>query len=253
MKHALGVFFTCFNELEATRYSLNILKQVYPTIPVYLVYEGDVDFHVLESEISHIVTNKVEDTMSDVFRIQAYNFQTPNQHAAIKRAALAVINRLTSAIEYLQSEYILMMDPDAIVRGVLHIPEGAGLFGCRMNCNPPLLANMNAVLKKYGGIEVKAWGATPAIFNVKKFKKATEILNSHPALMDELCGSFYAIFAHDILMAILFSLIGEEETFNPDIIQIGNNPNWQQTNCPLVHQFREYYPKRNTKYATANW
>lgn len=253
MKEKLGVFFTCFDELEATRFSLNILKRVYPEIRIYLVYEGGIDFSILESEISNLKTVRVDDTMSDVFRIQAHDFQAPHQHAAIKRAALAVIDRLTLAIEYLNSEYVLMMDPDALVRGPLHIPEGAGLLGCRMNSNPSLLANMNAILKKYGGIEVKVWGATPAIFNVKKFMRAREILVCHPTLMDELCGSFYAVFAHDILMAILFSLIGEEEVFNPDIIQIGNHPNWVQTNCPLVHQFRTYYPKRTTKYATANW
>ncbi len=166
---------------------------------------------------------------------------------------MAVINRLTRATEYLNSEYILMMDPDAIVRGALTIPDGVGLLGCRANQNPGLLKPMNEVLGKYSGKEITAWGATPAIFNVSKFVKAREILMSHPTLVDELCGSFYAVFAHDVLLPILFSLIGEEETLNPDIIQIQSNPNWVETICPLIHQFRKYYPKRTSKYAMANW
>jgi hypothetical protein len=249
----LGVFFTCFDELEATRYSLSILKLVYPDIPVYLTCESDVDFKILESEFPNVLVNKVEDTLTGAFTITVNNFRLPEKQAIMKKAAEAVINRLTHAIEYFDSEYVIMLDPDAIVRGHLNIPDGVGLLGTRGLKNPSLLFQMNEVLKKHGGKEMTAWGATPAIFNTKKFLAAKVIMDSNATLMDELCKSFYAVFAHDILLPVLFSLIGEEETFNPDIVMINNNPNWHETNCPLVHQFRFFYPKRTTKYATANW
>lgn len=244
----LGVFFTCFNELEATRVSLNYLKMVYPDIPVYLVHEGDMNFSFLEREISNLVTYKVPDTMSDVLKIESHNYQSPEQQEAIKIALLAVIKRLERAIEYTKSEYILMLDPDAVVRGQLTIPDGVGLLGCRGNKHIWAISKLNDVLKQHGGIELSAWGATPAIFNVEKFLRAKDKLLNTPGLVDELCWSFYWAFAHDILLASMFSLIGEEETMNPDIVQCEWNPNWQQTNCPLLHQFRYYYPKRTSKY-----
>ena len=249
----LGIFFTCYDELEASRYSLHMLRLSYPDAPVYLVCESTIDFKILESEFSNISVNKVEDTMTDAFQITVQNFRLADKQIAMKRAVVAVIDRLILSGEYLDSEYVLMLDPDAIVCGKLTIPNNVGLLGCRINSNRTLFQAMNNVLKSYGGKEITAWGATPAIFNFKKFLAAKELLLSEKTLLDEICQSFYAVFAHDVLLPILFSLIGEEEMFNPDIIQIQNNPNWRETGKSLVHQFRAYYPQRNTKYATANW
>lgn len=246
-KRKLGVFFTCFDEFEATRVSLNHLKSVYPDIPVYLVYEGDINFKVLEREISNLTVNQVPDTMSEALRINFPHFHSPKDQAVMKKALLAVIERLEAAISHNRSEYILMLDPDAIVHGKLTIPN-VGLLGCRCNVNPGVLSELNKTLTKYGGIEITAWGATPAIFNVEKFLKAKTILLNTPNLVDELCMSFYWMFAHDILLASLFSLIGESETFNPELLQCEYNPNLSPADYPLLHQFRKYYPKRTSKY-----
>ncbi len=62
-------------------------------------------------------------------------------------------------------------------------------------------------------------------------------------ILDELTSSFYAIYAHDVLLPILFALVGEEETFNPDIIECQRDKNWMFRTNPLVHQFREFYDK----------
>jgi hypothetical protein len=246
----LGVFFTCFDELEAARISLNYLKRIYPDIPVYLVYESDLNFKYLESEISHLKCYKEKDTMSDYLNIEYHDYLSPKDQNAIRTASDAVMDRLSRAIPYLDSEYILMMDPDALVRGPLTIPEGVGLLGCRINQNIGQLDLLNKTLKKYGGKEITAWGATPAIFKVEKFIKARNILLENPDILDELCASFYWFCAHDILLASLFSLIGEEEVFNPDIVQCKTEyyDHNKLANCPLIHQFTKYYPARTHKY-----
>ena len=244
----LGVFFTCFNEIEATRMSLNYLKMQYPEIAIYLVCESDLSCKFLEREIPNLITHQVEDTQSSVLKLTFGDYTKPQQQADIKKALLAVVDRLTKAIEYAQSDYILMLDPDAIVRGQLTIPENAGLLGCRGNTHVGAIQKLNDVLVKHGGVPMAAWGATPAIFNTKDFLRAKEILLNTPNLVDELCQSFYWAFAHDILLGSMFSLIGKEEEMNPDIVQCEWNPNWHQTNCPLLHQFKQYYPKRTKKY-----
>lgn len=146
-----------------------------------------------------------------------------------------------------------MLDPDAVIRGKLNIPDGSGLLGCRQNSNPLLLSEMNKILEEHGGIPMTAWGATPAIFNVEKFQKGKSILLKDPELLPKLTNSFYAVFAHDILMGIIFSLIKEKEEFNPDLVQISSNPNWLSSRQPLLHQFRFFYPPRKTKYEIGNW
>lgn len=191
--------------------------------------------------------------MSDTLRVTVQNFQTEASQKAILTGVDAILDRLESAIEFCQTEYMVMLDPDAVIRGQLNIPDGSGLLGCRANSNPPLLAEMNRVLENHGGIKMTAWGATPAIFNVEKFIKGKNILRNTPSLLSQLSNSFYAIFAHDILMGIIFSLIGESEEFNPDIVQCSTSPLWHLSNQPLLHQFRVFYPHRNTKYSVGDW
>lgn len=244
----LGVFFTCFDELEATRISLNHLKQVYPDIKIRLFTESKLDFQFLEKEISGLKTSQEKDTMSDYLGITYDDYLSDEDQKAIKTAALAVLKRLTQSFEHLNSEYILMMDPDALVRGKLNIPEGAGLLGCRQNTHIWAIEKLNEVLIRNGGVKMTAWGATPAIFNIKDFMRGLRKLLYTPDLLDDLCKSFYWFCAHDILLGSIFSLIGKEEEFNPDIIQISTDPNWQSKSNPLLHQFRYYYPRRKSKY-----
>lgn len=249
----LGAFFTCYDELEATRFSLYSLRFIYPETPIFLVYESDVDFKRLEKELPNLVTHKEEDTLSKCFQIQPYNFLQPENQQAIRKAAWAVLDRLNRAIEYLQTDYVIMLDPDAVVRGPLTIPQGVGLLGSRVNTNAFVLSGLSDVLVKYGGIRLAAWGATPAIFNSEKFLKGFAILRDNPKIFEEMCASFYAMFAHDVLLPSVFSLIREPETFNPDIVECIRNPQWMQTDKPLLHQYKKYYPKRQTVYATSNW
>jgi hypothetical protein len=243
----LGVFFTCYDELEATRYSLSCIKNVYPDIKTYLVTEGNLDFTFLEREISHLKVNPVADTMSPVFPITIHDYLTPSNQAALRIAVSAIIQRLKQAIEYHQCEYTIMLDPDAIVRGPLTIKEGAGLLGCRINSNPPLFRKLNDMLLANGGIELTAWGATPAIFRSEDFLRAAKIFEEKD-LLSTYCQSFYWAFAHDVLLPTLFSLIGREEEFNPELVQCELQPELVATGAPLLHQVRTYYPKRKSKY-----
>lgn len=244
----LGVFFTCFDEYEASRFSLNTLKNVYPDINISLFYEGGINFKTLESEISNLKCIKEPDTMSGYLNITHGNHLSDKDQKSIKTAAVAVVERIFKSMPHLNSEYILMMDPDAIVRGKLSIPEGVGLLGCRMNKHVAAIQELNNTLERYGGKKITAWGATPAIVNLKKFKIGANILLNTPNLIEDLCKSFYWFCAHDILLACIFSLIGEEETFNPELLQCGSVHNWRQYNHPLIHQFRDYYPPRKSKY-----
>jgi hypothetical protein len=253
MKHKLGAFYTCYDELEATRFSISSFRSSYPLSPIRLFYEGDADFKSLESEFSNLISSKEEDTLSKCFGVGPHNYLEPDNLAAISKCAWTVLERLASSIEFLQSEYVIMLDPDAIVRGQLNIPDGSALLGSRINSHVFVLSSLNRVLIKYGGVPLTAWGATPTIFNADKFLSARKILLDNPDIFPEMCAAFYAIFAHDILLPSVFSLIGESEVFNPDIIECGRDANWRTSPKPLLHQYRELYPKRDTKYAAGNW
>ena len=236
----LGVFFSCFREVEAVKYSIKIIREIYPHIPIYLISDGGADFSFLEKEYSRVYTSLEADTMSDTFKITDQNFKEDRHQKAIKNCALAILNRLENSIAFLKTPYILMMDPDTLVRGKLHIPPDAKLLGSRINHNFPI--EYRRILEKVPHAKViNSWGATPALFEVESFLQACKFLQNNMNIFDELCKSFYAIYAHDVLLPTIYALIGIEETFNPDIVECLRKPGWEKTSKPLVHQFRKYY------------
>jgi hypothetical protein len=247
-KNDLGIFVTCFDEVEAIRYALASCRKFYPTNPIYLTTESDKDFSFL-SELGNIQINKGEDTMGGVLGIRHDNddFRLPDQQAKIKKATFALIERLELAIPFLDSEYIILHCPDTLIRGKLNIPSGTGLLGSTVN--KYFSGDTNNIIVKNGGIPISNFGAVPAIFSTNDFLKAKDKLLNTPNLIDELCYSFYAVFSHDIIMPILFALIGKLEEFNPDITECGRNPLWEHSHHPLVHQFRRFYPQRTAKYS----
>jgi hypothetical protein len=245
-KNKLGIFVTCFDETKAIEQALLSLKSIYPDIPIYLTHESDEDFSFLNDKISNIVINKGEDSMGPVLGLSENNYQSEKQQESIKNASLTLINIFINYINHLDSEYILLHCPDTFIRGKLNIPENSGLLGSQVNRYFP--DSTNEILIKNGGIPIHFFGAVPAIFNTDDFLRAKDILLSDGKIIDDLCKSFYAIFSHDILMPILFSLIGKSEEFNSEIVECERNYNWQNTSHPLIHQFRFFYPNRTSKY-----
>lgn len=236
----LGFFFSCYKENRAVENSLSELRKHYPDNPIYLVSDGGSDFNYLKDSYDNLFVSLEEDTMSSTFNITDQNWREEVHQNAIRQATYAVLNRLERAIEYCQTDYILMMDPDALVRGQLNIPEGVKLLGSRVNTGLPV--ELQVVLSRIPGAKViNCWGATPALFETKTFIDSWSRLKASPEVMDAFIDSFYAIYAHDVLLPLVFALVGEEETFNPDIVECNRNPNWRNTTQPLVHQFKEFY------------
>jgi len=236
----LGVFYSCFRESNAVNFSIDILNIVYPNIKIYLVSDGGEDFSYLTKKYPNIKTVQEEDTMSETFKVTDVNFREEENQKIIKKCTESVIRRIEDSLDYLQCEYVLMCDPDTLVRGKLNIPEGVDLLGSKINFNTP--EPYKNLLRSIDGAKIiDSWGATPAIFKTSTFLKSLEVLNKNSDLLDKLCETFYALYAHDFLLPTLFALIGKEETYNPDIVECNRNPAWTFTSNPLVHQFKYLY------------
>lgn len=226
--------------MQAVNFSIDILNLVYPNIKIYLVSDGGEDYSYLYWKYPNLMSVWEEDTMSKTFQVTDKNFRGKKNQKIIKDCAESVLRRLKNAADYLQTEYILMCDPDTLVRGRLNIPENVDLLGSRINSGSP--SSYKKVLRSIdGAVVIDDWGATPAIFKTSTFLQALEFLNSNPTILDKLSKTFYGIYAHDFLLPTIFALIGKEETFNPDIIECNRNHMWSFTNEPLVHQFKYFY------------
>jgi hypothetical protein len=239
---SLGVFYSAFNEIRAVDFSIATIKSVYPDIPIFLVSDGGENFEFILNKFNNISIHNGIDTMSNTFKITDQNFKEPKHQEAMLVCILTLFDRLKKCIDFCKSEYILMCDPDTILRGQISIKENATLLGTRLNKNG-IVTNIDYqnTLRNIGVEPIDCWGATPTIFKSESFLIALEKLNSYPDLLKSLCSSTYAMFAHDFLFPTLFSLIGEKEVFNEQITECTRNPLWQYSQHPIVHQYKFLY------------
>lgn len=235
----IGVLFTCYNETNAVKYSLEQFSIHYPNSPVFLVHESNASFEFCKEIIKNISVQQGADTMFFYKHIGGENFKSRYFQELIKNATNTFTKRVIDAIDFCKTDYLLLMDPDTLVRGSLTIPENATLLGSRINSGFP--EEIKNIFRKISGAKViNCWGATPAIINCDTYKKAYKKFYDLN-ILDDLAQNFYATYAHDVILPIMFALIGEEETYNPDIVECKRNFYWEQTTKPLVHQYKINY------------
>jgi hypothetical protein len=249
MKNKLGVMMTCYDEIDAVKHSIDQLRLYYPDIKIYLVTESKKDYNLIFKNYKNIFISYEDDTMSFYYNIKNLHLVYQNEEIQnnIKKAFHAFIDRVHRAIEYSNSEYMLLMDPDVLIRGELNIPKNKLLLGSLANKNVPqsvrtILSNID------GAIVINEWGATPGLFHSKTFLKAYSKFCSIPNLLDNLVKNWYAMYAHDIIIPILFALIGEKEHYNDDFTECNTDPNWKTNNKNLVHHFKQHYPNATVKF-----
>jgi hypothetical protein len=247
MSENFGIFYTCYTEKEAVAFSLRELFKIYPSIPVYLVSDGGEDYSFLEKEFSTIKTFLEEDSRGIIPKIPSDSFREEQYQIQIKKSILTLILRIERAIEYCNKEYMLIMEPDILVRGIISIPQDSKLLGSRINKG--LSEELKLILRNTkGAIEIDNWGATPAIFESKAFIDAANKIKNDENLFNGLCLSEYRLAFYDVLFSVMFALLGYEEQFNPEITECFRNPNWQYSGHPLLHQYRAKYPLSSQGY-----
>ena len=244
--HKLAFMVTCYDEVSAIDIAMTSLRHHYPDAPIFLFCEKDENTFAKVCKKQFIKQGTSEDTQSQLLKLSEQNYSA--QHISkVEHAIITFLNRVAYSCDESGAEYMCLHCPDTLIRGEIDIPDGAGLLGSCVN--PYFNLATNEVLTRNGGISVHSFGAVPAIFNIKDFYEAYHIITyEKPNLIRELAESWVYSFSHDILMSILFSLVGKREEYNPQIVECGRNPNWINTDCPIVHQFRTFYPRRKTKY-----
>lgn len=242
-----GVFYTCYTEISAVNHSIMVLRKIYPECPVFLISDGGSDYSHLENEYSGISALLEEDSRGFIPFLTQENFKTEENQLKILSSIRTFLGRIKRAIEHNKKDYTLIMEPDVLVRGKLSFPIDAHLLGSRINVD--LSSELRkTVLSVKGAIDVNTWGATPALFRSDTFIEAYNVLMTTDNLLETLSYSDHRLANYDVLLAVLFALAGHHETFNPDIVECFREPMWRVTKHPLVHQYREYYPKSSSGY-----
>jgi hypothetical protein len=241
-----GVFYTCYTEKKAVDYSLEVLYGIYPEVPVYLISDGGEDYSDLGNRYTSRGFNLktyLEFDSRGLIPTFAHreDFHTEEIQKNVFDSVMAFLERVKRAVDYSGKEFLLVMEPDVLVRGKISNPENHKLLGSRVNTG--MSDQIRDVVRSYpGSIDVNNWGITPAIFECSAFLKIYEIIENDRDLLRRLCLSDRRFANYDFMFAILFALVGIPESINSEIVECFRNPNWETTWHPLVHQYRAKYP-----------
>jgi len=242
-----GVFYTCYTEIESVRHSIEKLRDIYKTVPVYLVSDGGADYSFLKEKFDNLEAFLEHDSRGFIPFLTKETYKLQENQDQIKQSIMTLLDRMNRAADFCNKELLLVMEPDVLVRGHLaFFPDDAHLLGSRVN--EGLSDELRLVVKSvHGSIDVNSWGATPAFFRVSTFKKAYDLMKNDE-LLSKLALADHRLANYDVLMAVMFALVGAPEVFNPELIECFRSPNWKSTWHPLVHQYREKYPKSTAGY-----
>ena len=241
-----GVFYTCFTEYESVEYSLDLLYNIYPDIPVYLISDGGSDYSNLSKKFKNGKFLLEHDSRGMVPKINETNWLQPEMQKMMIDSIFTFLDRVRRSIENNKKPYLLIMEPDVLVRGKLTIKEGTHLLGSRVNHYHWAKDSINKVLEKIqGSVSVTHYGATPAIMDVNSFIKVHDFFIANPSYVGEFCRIDPNFSNYDILLTVLFAALGYDEVENNELTECLRNMDWENSGHPLLHQFRIYYPRSN--------
>jgi hypothetical protein len=234
----LGVFYICYKEQAAVEYSLKEFRRFYPKNSIYLVSDNGLDFSYLKEKFGNIET--IKETM-EVVGIAKDVDQYIREHSGeidlFMGISLEFLRRLKNACDFCKTEYMILMEPDVLVRGQLH-PFDADLVGPTVNVMPEIIQEY---IITNGGKNNGTWGPAGGMMKTSSFY---EVYNKLMNDLDKFSGGLKLdprMICYDYLLAFLFSLFGYTYTDNPDQTECIRNPNWKNSGHPLLHQYRELY------------
>jgi hypothetical protein len=144
------------------------------------------------------------------------------------------------------------MEPDVLVRGKLNfLPnKDSALLGSLVNCcNYPAYIETRKILEEIpGSVDAPCFGSTPAFYNVEAMLKVMHFCQDNNDILEKYIKTDENFVCYDFFLTFLFASCGFKEVFNPDIIECCRDKDWQLKNNPLVHQFRDFYPSKESGY-----
>lgn len=234
----LGVFYICYKEKDAIYNSLNKFREFYPMSPIYLVSDNGHDYSYLKDMFDNIETIKEKTEVVGVARnCDEYVTINKDNNDLFMSIVTEFLRRLKNACDYCKTEYIILMEPDVLVRGHLTLPE-ADLVGPTANIMPIEIQNY---IIQHNGKNNKTWGPSGGIMKVNSFSRVYEAVKKDPTKLYDALKIDPRMICYDYLLAFLFSLYGFTYADNPEETECIRNPMWRTSGHPILHQYREHY------------
>lgn len=247
----VGGWHYCFNQEKATEKALDSFKLHNPDSPYFLASDGGNDFSFLKNKYDNIFYKYYEKNLGYGKSKAWENIETTNERIEEEVKVIKEwLNRVYESMVTMKTDYVIKMEDDVLIRGKIKIPYGGNFGMCGLktgNIYP------KTILEKFKEITGKTltpfWGAGGGVIynaniflsNFDNFKYFVE--NYYPVIKKIKKD----VFACDSFIMMLYSSVGAEYKFNPDLIET-NYYNWEKSHHPIVHNFKKYYTKPKESY-----
>lgn len=247
----VGFIYNCvYKQTKSFEYGLRSIRNLYPEAPIYVVSDGGYDYQYLEKEVGNLKFEMGVDTMGPYKKVDFDNFTEDEHQVSIKNNISATVDRLEHGIKFCGNpDWIFMTEPDVLLRDKFSVPKNGKLLGTRLNdaTIPPTVRldqwiEFNKILCEVDtSIPMFRWGAVPPIFHTQTYLKAIKVYKENYEVLKDITKTLYGVNCYDVIMPFFFSLVGEPEVFNSEIIECLRDPSWRYSSHPIVHQWRELY------------
>ena len=225
MMKQFSVYHQCFDNIKATEFAVANFRDHNPNVPYYLLSDGGLDF------------SEIAEKYNCYFVMAPENIGT---NYLEKDKAKIYLNRLKSAFEYSETEYMLTMEDDVLCRRQLLIEDDFNIAMSYVPGNKLRPHIFERSIKKYNITPNIDWyGAAGGTFlnrNIFFDDEKVKLINQ---FMEEdfepTLGSI------DQFIVMLYLICGLDCSASNAIQHTHMCPNWRDTDIPLIHNFKEMY------------
>ena len=221
----LGAYIQIYKNNGYPEFSLGSFRKYYPESPLYIVSDNGYNF----SELANTLKAKYEHSNINVgVRDSGY----------IKEEMLEWLNRLKRCCEYCQSEYIIYLEDDILIRSKIIINNNHMISGYQGNLIPKII--LDYFSKEFSSINISSsrYGACGGtIYNRKMFLNNfiffEQLIKKYFCYVKENLSNVFGFF--DCAMTILYMLAGHTYNINENLVGTIDFPDWKNMKKAIVH------------------
>lgn len=218
-----SVYHQCFKDKKATEFAIQQFKKYNPDIPYYLISDAGSDFSDLAEKYNCIWKYDEKNV--------GMNYLSPDD-------AKTLYDRLVECFSIVKTDYIILMEDDVLCRGKIEINDDVNLAMSYVPGNSLVL--YDTIVEKYNpNPNVNWYGATGgSILNKNIFTEEKYIDRIYKFIKEDHISDAGSM---DQFITTLYLICGLECSINNLLGETHRTPNWQNSNLPLIHCFKEMY------------
>ena len=220
-----SVYHQCFKNKKATEFAIKNFRLHNPDVSYYLISDCGDDFSEIAKKYNCYFVMAKENIGTNYLE---------------KDQAKIYLNRLHEAFEFSKSKYILTMEDDVLCRNKLTIEDDFNIAMSYVPGNKLRPHIFEKAIKKYNiNPNIDWYGATGGTFlnrNIFFDEEKVKLVNK---FMEEDFESTIGSIDHFIV--VLYLICGLDCSINEGLGETHRTPNWQNTDLPLIHCFKEMY------------